>query len=693
MEISEEHLDLKDAVLPGIEGDRKKALEARNRFRLLAAKFPVASQVAERALALIGGQPVLRATVITLWYMGVVSFANCGAFVLRFDGQIPFQMRETLVRTLPILLLVRIITFQRFGLYSGLLGYVSVEDVWRAMKAVAISTLMFMVIIYLVQDGFHGYPRSVFVVDTMLTLGILAGHRMFLRGLRESRRNGTGSRSARERSNRQKILVVGDLDAADSLLRALGSKQNGNGAILGIVHDDPLAKGKRLRGIQVLGSFADLPELVRVKKPTDIFILPPYTGPKSLREIVESCPSGGSTNLRFQMVPSLTDIAEGKTTVSMIRKVEIEDLLGRPPVKMDRTEVRAFLQAKAVMVTGAGGSIGSELCRQIGNYRPSRLVLHELNEFNLYQIDRDLRSRYPGLEVIPVAGDVCDERKLARVVDVQRIEVIYHAAAYKHVPLMESNVAACVKTNVLGTDCVARVAERFGVRQLVLISSDKAVRPTSVMGASKRLAERVILERPQSSTRFLAVRFGNVLGSSGSVIPLFKEQIAKGGPVTVTHPEITRYFMSIPEAVDLVLQAAVVGMDREIMVLEMGEPVKIADLAKRLIGLSGLRAHKDIEIVYTGLRPGEKLCEELMTADDGVVRTEYEKIWVLRNCSAQCRQLDPVDFPLLERAIQEDDEGVLRSLIRRWIPDNLMHSAEHESQVTVAFPCPARVSL
>ena len=649
-----------------------KAPEVEDRSWSLRAEFPVASQLAEKALALIAGNSVLRAAVITLWYMGVVSFAYYGAFLLRFDGVIPFHMNDLIVRTLPVLAAIRIITFQRFGLYSGLLQYVSVEDIWRSMKATAISTLIFMLAVYAMQPGYQGFPRSVFVVDTMLTLGILSAYRMLLRSLRERRRYGRDHHLVREESNSQKTLIVGDLDAADSLLRALGTWKNGHGGILGIVQDDPRAKGKTLRGVQVLGLLGELPELVRRRAPTDLLILPPYTSPGSLRKIVDGCRNGGSRNLKFQMVPSLSDIAEGKTTVSMIRKVEIEDLLGRPPVKMDRTQVRAFLQGKAVMVTGAGGSIGSELCRQIGNYKPARLVLYERNEFNLYEIHKDLQKRYPGLELIPMAADVCDERSLARAVETFRIRVIYHAAAYKHVPLMESNVAACVKTNVIGTECVARVAERLEVEQVVLISSDKAVRPTSVMGASKRLAERILQERPRSRTVFVAVRFGNVLGSSGSVIPLFKEQIARGGPVTVTHPEITRFFMSIPEAVDLVLQAAVVGKDREIMVLEMGEPMKIVDLATRLVELSGLKPGKDIEIAYTGLRPGEKLYEELMTQDDGVARTEHEKIWVLGNGSCGEPGVEAVDIPLLERCIRENHEKRLRVFLREWIPDNLM---------------------
>ncbi len=637
-------------------------IQRKTRFLETAGRY--AGGLVGRLLALVSGNRLLRATAITVWYMTVVSLAYYGAYLLRFDGAIPAQTFGVIYRTLPILLLVRILTFQRFELYSGLLRYVSVDDVWRTMKAVAVSTLVFMVIIYLMQPGFEGFPRSVFIVETMLTLGILSGHRMTLRALRERSQNGKGSEGLTRR-----ILLVGDLDSADGLLRVMKTGRNGEKEFVGIVHEASSAQGTMLRDVRVLGGLDELPDIVQRERPGEVLILPPYTSsPKTLREVIDRCTVDGNL-CKYQMVPSLLDIADGKTSVSMIRQVEIEDLLGRPPVKMDRSDVKSFLKGKAVMVTGAGGSIGSELCRQIGNYEPALLVLYELSEYNLYEIDLDLRNRYPALEIIPIAGDICDERNVARTIERYGIDVIYHAAAYKHVPLMENNVAACVRTNVIGTERVALVAERCGVNKFVLISSDKAVRPTSVMGASKRLAERLIQERPCSDTKFVGVRFGNVLGSSGSVIPQFKRQIKAGGPVTVTHREIKRYFMSIPEAVDLVLQASIVGDDREVMVLEMGEPIKIRDLATRLIELSGLRPGKDIEILYTGLRRGEKLYEELLTADDNVVRTAYEKIWVMRN-EGNGETAVPVDLIRLEDAVEDDDEAKVRAILCEGVSDN-----------------------
>ncbi len=640
--------------------------------RLLVSAAIFSSKIAHKIVPLINKSHLARATIITVWYMTVVSCAYYGAFLLRFDGKIPFEVLNLFTRTLPILLLIRIITFQRFALYSGLLRYVSVDDVWDTMKAIGISTSIFMVVIYAMHQGFEGFPRSVFIIETMLSLGLLTGHRMSLRALREHAQNEKNGHS----EGGKKILLIGDLDAADDLLRALKHQPNGDNKILGIVQEDSRAKGKKLRNIKVMGGLTLLPKIVQKYQPNEVLILPPYaSSPKFLRDIIERCRNEGNYPCNFQMVPSLQDIAEGKTTVSMIRKVEIEDLLGRPPVETDRSRVRESLYGKAVMVTGAGGSIGSELCRQIAEYQPRLILLYELAEFNLYQIEMDLCNKYPDLKTIPIAGDVCDEYRLARVIQKYGIEIIYHAAAYKHVPLMESNITACVKTNVLGTECVARTAEKFSVKKIVLISSDKAVRPSSVMGASKRLAELIAQGRPPSSTEFVAVRFGNVLGSSGSVIPLFKKQIEKGGPVTITHPDITRFFMSIPEAVDLVLQAATVGNDREIMVLEMGEPVKIVDLATRLIELSGLIPGKDIEIIFTGLRPGEKLYEELLTQEDDIVRTEYKKIWVSRNNGTPTPQnsiFNLADISYLEQAIMDNNEDLLRELLWRFIPENLM---------------------
>jgi FlaA1/EpsC-like NDP-sugar epimerase len=366
----------------------------------------------------------------------------------------------------------------------------------------------------------------------------------------------------------------------------------------------------------------------------------------------------------------MSDLASGHISASTVRDVDIEDLLGRGPARLDRTEVRRFVKGKKVMITGAGGSIGSELTRQVAGYEPAELVLFEASEFALYTIEQEMRALFPNLALHACAGDIRHPEEVHAAIDIAGgVDVVFHAAAYKHVPLMEVNVPACFRTNVLGTARLARAVVERGVDRFVMISSDKAVRPTSVMGATKRLAEKVICDIPAGGTTFVSVRFGNVLGSSGSVIPLFKRQIAAGGPVTVTSPEMRRFFMTIPEAVDLVLMAGTVGRNGEVMVLEMGESVRIVDLARRLIELSGLVPDRDIRIEFTGVRPGEKEYEEVMTDGEDVVRTAYEKIWVMK-ASSRATTVPPVDLGRIESLVTANDTAALLDLVPQLIPES-----------------------
>jgi FlaA1/EpsC-like NDP-sugar epimerase len=369
----------------------------------------------------------------------------------------------------------------------------------------------------------------------------------------------------------------------------------------------------------------------------------------------------------LRMIPVYSEIAEGNISVSHIKEVEIEDLLGRQPVKLDRTDVAEFVRGKNIMVTGAGGSIGSELCNQIAAYQPELLLLFEFCEYNLYEITRVLKKKYPDLKIISFVGDVRSSENIERALS-HNIEVVYHAAAFKHVPLMEQNPTMALDTNVLGSSRIATCCEQAGVKRVILVSTDKAVCPTSIMGASKRIAERVILERPQSSTEFVVVRFGNVLGSSGSVIPLFKQQIKDGGPVTLTSENMVRYFMSIPEAVDLLLQAGAIGNDRDIMVLEMGEQVRIYDMAKKLIELSGLIPGRDIEIKITGIRPGEKEYEELLTDKEKVDRTPYDRIFVARKDNSASPP--GIDLEKISQVVKTCETVELRELIFQYIPEH-----------------------
>jgi FlaA1/EpsC-like NDP-sugar epimerase len=460
-----------------------------------------------------------------------------------------------------------------------------------------------------------------------------------------------------------RTLILGSAQTANDLIHsfATGSRRD----ILGILTEG-VHPGQSIRGVRILGSIAETGRWAKKLDVSEILLLPPYSTPAGIREVMGQL-EHEDAQCTLRMVPDYTAIADGKLDVAHIRNVEIEDLLGRKPVKLDRTDVAEFVRGKSILVTGAGGSIGSELCRQLAAYQPSRLTLFEISEFNLYDLSRRLRISHPDLPLVSIIGDVRDEIQVRRALAANAVEVVFHAAAYKHVPMMEDNPARALDTNVLGTAAALAAAEAAGVRRFVLISTDKAVCPSSVMGASKRLAERTALERPAIGTEFVVVRFGNVLDSSGSVIPLFKQQIREGGPVTVTSANVVRYFMSIPEAVDLLLQAAVIGHDRDIMVLEMGEQVRIYDMARKLIELSGLTPGKDIEIRIVGLRPGEKEYEELLTDEEKVQRTPFDRIFVARKTPTDQA---PVNLDDIRGLMAAADPARIRIVLATLIPEN-----------------------
>jgi FlaA1/EpsC-like NDP-sugar epimerase len=436
--------------------------------------------------------------------------------------------------------------------------------------------------------------------------------------------------------------------------------------IVGFIDDDPEKHGMRLNGIPVLGSTDSLNELVKKHSVEKVIIALPSAAGKVIRSIVGKCENA---QVRFKIIPGLGDLIKGKISVSQIKDVEIEDLLRRDPVVLDEAEISNYLAGKNVLVSGAGGSIGSEICRQVARFKPERLVLLDNAETPLFFIEKELVSSHPELRVIPVIGDVRQKDKVAMTFDLFKPDVVFHAAAYKHVPMMEYNPVESVTNNIGGAMTLADAAHRFGATDFVMISTDKAVNPTNVMGASKRVAELYVQSLAEiSATRFTTVRFGNVLGSNGSVIPLFKDQIQKGGPVTVTDPEVVRYFMTIPEAAQLVLQAGCIGNGGEIFLLDMGEPVRIVELAEELIRLSGFIPHEDIEIVYSGLRPGEKLFEELLVAGEGVKPTIHEKIKVLAPvCLDRAWLSNELDY-LFVAASTNGVGGILASL-RRLVPE------------------------
>lgn len=569
---------------------------------------------------------------------------------------------------MPLAVVVLFAAVFAFRLYEGLWRFFTFRDCMVTAVAFGTATLVLSLILFAWQGlSFVGYPRSILLINFLLLLSWEIGGRGSVRFYREWRLE----RSAEKLGiPNPKIIAVGGMDECDQLIRSLARSKARMGRLVALVTEQKRHQGSQLHRVPVFAGLKRLGRLVVNRKASTVLILPPFTKPNRIKEVMEAV-AAEKVSCEFRVIPSYDDITAGKVRVDQVRRVEIEDLLERAPYRVDMERMRSFVQGKRVLVTGAGGSIGSEICRQLIKLGPEALVLFDVSEFQLFRIDRELSKARKRLRIEACAGDILHEDEVRRAMKiVGGIDVVYHAAAFKHVDLMERNPGPCFHNNVLGTEMVARLAEDETVQDFVLISSDKAVRPTSLMGASKRLAERLVMERPANGTRFKAVRFGNVLGSSGSVVPIFREQIAAGGPITVTSTEVTRFFMTIPEAVELVLEAGAVGQDRRICVLEMGKPMKIDTLARRMIELSGLIPDEDIEIRYTGLKAGEKEHEELLTEDEGVERTEHDRIWVVKKADAH--QAAQVDIVKLKSLIFAGDDEDLRNYAHSLIPGSLL---------------------
>ena len=541
------------------------------------------------------------------------------AYWLRFNTDIPQYNIANMVGAMLWVVPLQALVFFGSGMYRGMWRYASLPDLQRIAVAVALSTLITALTLVMLPHQEPPVPRSVLLLDPILLILMLGGSRLGYRVWKERRlRNVLGSHG-------KPVMILGAGDAAADLLKNLA--RAGDWRVLGLLDDDPAKRGRQIQGVNVLGAFEELVDLApRLGLERAIIAMP--GSHHARRRALEICRRAGVEALT---VPSYQDLMSGKLTVSQVRSIELDDLLGRDPVLLDDSRLQEWIHGRSIMITGAGGSIGSELCRQIARFEPARLALYEQNEFALYRMEQEFAERYPKIALKCVIGDVKNAARAAEALAAHRPENVFHAAAYKHVPLMErGNAWEAVQNNVLGTWRMAEAAIAHGVEKFVLVSTDKAVNPTNVMGASKRLAEIVCQGlQTRQSTNFVIVRFGNVLGSTGSVIPKFREQIARGGPVTVTHPEITRYFMSIPEAAQLVLQAGLMGAGGEIFVLDMGEPVKIAELARELIRLSGY-GERDIGIEFTGLRPGEKLYEELLADGEHTLPTPHPKLRIAK---------------------------------------------------------------
>lgn len=543
---------------------------------------------------------------------------------IRLEGQIDSRYLGQILHILPLMLVIKIATYAIFGLYNRMWRYASIYEMLVVVGAVTTGSILTYGYIKLVEPSF---PRSIIFLSWLLNIVLIGGSRVWVRVVYYVLRN------YKKPIEPAQVLIVGAGDAGAVIAKELQQRYHEHKKIVGFIDDDPGKSSQLLLGIKVLGKTKDVARIVQEKDVKEIIIAMPSVDGQIVRQIVNKCKA---TKCRVQTLPGIYELIDGQVSVRQLRKVEVEDLLRRDPVSLDVQEIASYLKNNCILVTGAGGSIGSELCRQIAKMVPKTLILLGKGENSIYEIERELRENYPELDLKAIIADVRDKERINKVFEQLRPQVVFHAAAHKHVPLMEAQPVEAVRNNVFGTRNVAQAADKFQTEIFVMVSTDKAVNPTSVMGATKRLAELTIQGiNGNSKTKFVAVRFGNVLGSRGSVIPLFKSQIAKGGPLTITHPEMKRYFMTIPEASQLVLQAGSMACGGEVFVLDMGQPIKIVDMAKDLIELSGLEVDKDIKIVYSGLRPGEKLFEELLTAEEGTNSTKHRKIF-----KANLKQVD-----------------------------------------------------
>ena len=552
--------------------------------------------------------------------------AYLAAFGLRFDFAVPARSYEAMLGALPLLLASKALGFWAVGLYSGWWRHLSVADARDILRGNALGSVLFLgaVVFFL---GLQGFPRSVFLIDFVLCTAGMATARLALRVLRERRERPL------DRHVVDAALIVGAGSAGIRLRDEIEHHHKSHTLVAGFIDDDPMKRGMRVAGCPVLGDIEAIPEVAKQHGITKVMIAIPSAPGQLTRRILERTREAG---VQCQLLPNLSEIVEGRVLYSQMRQVKVEDLLARDPVELGTPRVRSLVRGKTVLVTGAAGSIGSELCRQIAAAGPERLILFDRHENGVFELEAELRGRALETNLVPILGDVLLTDQLRSVFTAHTPEVVFHAAAYKHVSLAEKNPLETVRNNVVGTRNVVRMAAASGVENFVLVSTDKAVQPTSVMGLTKRVAERIVQSvktEAHATGRFLSVRFGNVLASNGSVVPIFSEQIARGGPVTVTHPEVTRFFMTIPEAVELILRATTLDSDAEIFLLEMGQPIKIADLARNMIELSGLTPDEDIAIEYIGLRPGEKLHEALVHPEEKLQPTGHRDLKILEGAA------------------------------------------------------------
>jgi len=582
-----------------------------------------------------------RRLIIIVIHLALVVSAYIFAFYLRLDFKIDSSYWQVIIKTLPMLIFIKMVILGYFGLYSGLWRYASVDDIWRIIKAHVLATLFFIpAVAFLLgrQAGiytFAGFPSSIFILDCILSFCLITGIRFVTRLFREKF-------LPISRKKRKRVIIIGAGEAGVMVLRESRINPKANIEVIGFIDDSRNKKNLRIQGVGVLGTRSDIASVVDKYGIDEVIIAIPSAKGEVIRSIISHCQI---PSVKIRIVPGLQKILNGELEVKP-RDIKPEDLLGRETVTINEKEIKDYLFKKIILITGAGGSIGSALCRQIVNFSPKEVLLFDHNENDVYYLGIEFLTKYPQIKFRTIIGDIKDIGLLKSAFSLYRPQVIFHAAAHKHVPLMEENPAAAIKNNIIGSRNLIYAADHYKVERFILISTDKAVNPTSVMGITKRIAEMILQSKAKiSKTKFMAVRFGNVLGSDGSVVPLFKKQIEGGGPVTLTHPEVKRYFMSIHEASQLVLQAGGMGKAGEIFILDMGEQIKILDLAKELIALYGLEPEEDIKIKFIGLRPGEKLFEETLLNSEKDKATKADKIYI--------SQSDYFDPRVLRREIRE----------------------------------------
>ncbi len=603
-----------------------------------------------------------RRAASVVFHAVVVAAALACAFLLRFEFTLDARYGRMLLLALPVAIAIKLAVFRGYALRDLPWRYIGLEGVTRMVAANATASVAAAPLLR--WELGSGFPRSVHVLDFVLCLAFMTGARLMVR-LHFEPSCGVGSR---------RLLIYGAGRAGVTLLSEIREHPELGYQVAGFLDDNPLKRDLRMRGVRVWGGRAALAQVVRRERISEILLALPGAPGTEIAAILEECRSAAVATRR---IPPLAELIDKRVLVGQIREVQVEDLLGRPAVQLDESGIRAGLAGRVVLVTGAGGSIGSELCRQIARYQPAAIVGLDQSETALYHIDQEMRERFPRAVFHAEVGSVQNRRRLDEIFRDHRPHAVYHAAAYKHVPLMEAHLFEAVENNIFGTREVVRAARAAGVKTVVLVSSDKAVRPVSIMGATKRVAELVCLaaSEEQTRTRLLAVRFGNVLGSNGSVIPRFRRQIAAGGPVTVTHPDMRRYFMTIAEAAQLVLQATALGAGGEVFVLDMGEPVRILDLARKMILLSGLKPDADIRIEFSGIRPGEKLCEELSAYEEDTLPTRHSQIRVFRGSGVARAALSRCLEDLREAVAVRDREGAvlcMRELIPEYDPSTFV---------------------